>query len=113
MDENLVAVVDRLVVRNHVMGNQILALQAVCAAAFAEICLLQRDPRLAALRTSAMLGGTAQAIADGFSSMPSVGDFDTSEITQMLEKIADISEKTVLDRDINRHLSSGADTNVS
>ena len=34
--------------------------------------------------------------------MPSVGDFDTSEITQMLEKIADMSEKTVLDRDIKR-----------
>lgn len=61
MDENLVAVVDRLVVRNHAMGNRILALQAVCAAAFAEICLLQRDPRLAALRTSAMLGGNCSS----------------------------------------------------
>ncbi|CAN7658109.1 hypothetical protein LJR030_002031 [Rhizobium sp. LjRoot30] len=108
MDENLVAIVDQLIVRNHVMGNQILALQAVCAAAFAEICLLHQDPRRAAMRTSAMLGGTAQAIADGFSAMPPPGDFDTSDISVMIEKIAEMSEDSVMRRLSQREAKASA-----
>lgn len=96
-------ILEGLVAQNLALGQRQVALEAICSALMAEICLLHRRPDDKMLRLSAELNGAATAIADNAASMRTPFPYDTVEMTKVFEGVTRVAEEMCRSGSLSRH----------
>jgi hypothetical protein len=82
----LAPILECIVERNGMLGQQVIALTMICSYLLAERCAMASDPKAALLKAEGELGGTAEAIALRAHSYSDI-NVDTREVTRTVDTV--------------------------
>lgn len=90
-DDTLPLILEKLIQQNLDLGQQILALSAICATALRELCLQSSDPLHRLMLIEGEIMGIADAVAHSFGTSSSAERTTTQSFSELVERVLRMS----------------------